>query len=243
MTISQSGERVESDSRLTWSVFGALLVSIDAGVVFSLISLHYVYTGSLPWFTVIFTTVGGFALAGPWKRIIPRLHLLVRILGVAVLAVMVWLNTLSGVQRHDQQAPARAIAAQQAAVRASAAASIASVNAVYQSQLNQATTAATNQLATQGFVSDFSGDPPDVTLSNLTSGTVTIYIAVGYARFQPVVPIEKINGRWVAGCPTTAPGVMYPLDGPNNQVAISLNDSGHCPAGIAPPSSRAPPQG
>jgi hypothetical protein len=201
----------------------ASVASIAISVVALLVGLH-LFNEPWPWAAGFVALLFGLCLLLPWERGAAR-HVASAVM-ILLLAVLVVGGGIAGHQRYTQQAPARAAAAQVAAARGQAAAVMA-----------RATTQATNQLADQGFIGDASGDPPTVTLSSPTSGVVDIMIASGDFYFSPELPIQKIGKTWVAGCPTIVPGVMYPLSGKDNAVAISLNNSGHCPAGISPPSS------
>jgi len=209
------------------AVFGLI------GLALCLIGLHFTYQ-PWPWLSILVCIAIGMLAFGPWKsdwRVLMKTIALVLVLGLITGSVA------SGIHRFDQQKSARATAARLADAKQRVQARIDKAKATYQQKLATATTEAENQLAADGFVSDDNGDPPSVTLASLTSGTVTAYYFVDGYAFEPVLPIQKIDGSWIAGCPTIVPGVMYPLNGPNNQVAISLNDSGRCPAGIGPPKS------
>jgi len=131
------------------------------------------------------------------------------LIAIMLLGVMAIPAYHNGNQRWHREAPARAAQRLHAALLQSIA----------------------NSFKQQGFA--LADTDPVILNPDNRSGRINVLIR----WFPTTLTFWSSNDHWIAGCPTTTPGVSIPLAADNNRLAIVVQQTGVCHQGLDPPSS------
>jgi hypothetical protein len=201
------------DSEINW-ILGISCVVLGLGIFAATHYLSRPYIWLAPAMLVV-SVVTALLLTSSNPRVRRRLTVARTLLFLAAIGLML----VNGVHVFNAEAPARAAAAAAQAVHDR---QISEVRA----QLGGADGTTSREgdrfdIRTWDSSDDITVDPTG------TSGTISVATSVGRSTQFQVLEISKVDGRWVAGCPS--PGGMVPLSADHNRLAIVLVTSGHCP--------------
>jgi hypothetical protein len=142
----------------------------------------------------------------------PVIRWQLRVAWTVLLVAGLVLGTYTSVERYRAEAPARAAADSQAAQHD------ATVDEITQFFEHQGFTLG------KAYSSDLVTVDPDG-----QSGTIAVQTSVGRSLQYETLSIRRVGDGWVAGCQIG--GQFVALTANHNELALALNQTGHCPAG------------